>query len=146
MSSLQRSRYPLMPIQSELFPPDVPSAQNATSGAARPSPQWPAAQPSQASAPKPAGATPAPVWIRRFSLGVLVTFCLYIGLLLFCLPWTRLWIQNPYILAYPKLGHLLLRGATRGVISGIGLMDVWIGLTEVIYYRNARDDKAASQT
>ncbi len=83
--------------------------------------------------------------MQRFSLVVLVTFCLYLGLLLFCLPWTRFWVQNPYILAYPKLGHLLLHGTTRGVVSGIGLMDIWIGLTEVIHYRNSHNGEAVSR-
>ncbi len=82
---------------------------------------------------------PIPIWLQRLSLAVMVTFCLYIGVLLACLPWTRFWYQNPYLFAYPWLGHLLLLGSTRGIISGIGLLDLWIGLSEAIHYRDFRD-------
>ncbi len=133
-------------MQSELFPPDDAT----TPGAATTSPRLPAEE----ATPRlePAHATPGseqraqrrranapiPVWLQRLSLAVMVTFCLYIGVLLTCLPWTRYWFQNPYVFAYPRLGHLLLMGATRGIISGIGVMDIWIGLSEAIHYRDAR--------
>lgn len=115
-----------MPIQSELFPPD----------ASDPLPPLPTAQTGQ----KRDGnvPVPVPVWLQRLSLVVMVTFCFYVGLLLFCLPWTRFWYQNQYLLAYPWLSSILLHGATRGVISGIGLLDFWIGLSEAIHYRDYR--------
>jgi len=138
----QRLWYPLMPIQSELFPPDLPNPPNTTphgsQAASAPSPRLPAEPTAQSHARKRNAATPIPIWLQRLSLVVLVTFCLYIGLLLVCLPWTRFWYQNPYLFAYPQLGHLLLLGATRGVISGIGFLDIWIGLTEAVYYRDFR--------
>jgi hypothetical protein len=74
---------------------------------------------------------PAPVWLQRVSLAVLVTFCIYLGLLLLCLPWTRFWDQNPLLLTSPPLARLLLRGAVRGVVSGLGLVDLWIGCSEI---------------
>ena len=45
---------------------------------------------------------PAPVWLQRLSLLVLVLFCFYIGGLLAMLPWSpRYWDQNGWLLAHP---------------------------------------------
>ena len=113
-----------MPIQSELFPP---------------TPQIHCLRcPPSSRDEKRDGNVPVPVWLQRLSLVVMVTFCFYVGLLLFCLPWTRFWYQNHYLLAYPWLSSILLHGATRGIISGIGLLDLWIGLSEAIHYRDYR--------
>jgi len=33
---------------------------------------------------------------------------------------------------------VLQRGWVRGVISGIGLLDMWIGVSEMVHYRDYR--------
>jgi hypothetical protein len=76
--------------------------------------------------------------MQRFSLVVMVTVCLYVGLLLVCLPWTRFWQENHFLITYPWMGHLLLNGAGRGVVSGMGLLDLWIGFSEALHYRDHR--------
>ncbi len=82
---------------------------------------------------------PAPVWLQRMSLIVLVMFCLYIGVFVVALPWIpRLWDQNAWILAHPAVKAVLLQGWMRGVISGLGLLDIWIGVTEAYHYRDYR--------
>jgi hypothetical protein len=81
----------------------------------------------------------APVWLQRLSLFVLVLFCVYLGVLVMVLPWwTRVWDHNTFIEARPWLATLLHNGAVRGVISGIGLLDVWIGISEAVHYRDYR--------
>jgi hypothetical protein len=87
-------------------------------------------------APQPA---PAPVWLQRASLFVLVLFCFYIGGFLTALPWMpRFWEQNGWILSHPALDAVLQQGWVRGLISGIGLIDIWIGLSELLHYRDFR--------
>jgi hypothetical protein len=82
---------------------------------------------------------PAPVWLQRVSLCVLVLFCIYLGILVMVLPWsTRLWDHNALMAAYPWLSSILHNGAVRGVISGIGLIDIWIGVSEAVHYRDLR--------
>lgn len=78
---------------------------------------------------------PSPVWLQRISLVVLVLFCFYVGLLLALLPWTRYWGENHYLLTWRFVGTWINTGFTRGVISGMGLLDVWIGISEIIHYR-----------
>jgi hypothetical protein len=81
----------------------------------------------------------APVWLQRLSLFVLVLFCVYLGVLVMVLPWwTRIWDRNEFILARPWLAALLHNGAVRGMISGLGLMDIWIGISEAVHYRDYR--------
>jgi hypothetical protein len=85
------------------------------------------------------GSAPAPVWLQRLSLTVLVLFCFYIGVLMAVLPWSpRYWDQNGWLLAHPALESLLNRGSVRGIITGIGLIDIWIGISEILHYRDYR--------
>ena len=82
---------------------------------------------------------PAPVWLQRLSLCVLVLFCLYIGVLMAVLPWLpRYWDQNLWLMAHPDIRAILLQGWTRGLLSGCGLLDIWIGFSEAFHYRDYR--------
>src|SRR5579859_1216433 len=81
----------------------------------------------------------APVWLQRLSLFVLVLFCVYLGVLVMILPWwTRVWDNNVFIESRPALAAVLHNGAVRGFISGLGLLDIWIGVSEAIHYRDHR--------
>jgi len=85
------------------------------------------------------GKRSAPVWLQRLSLFVLVLFCVYLGVLVMVLPWwTRIWDQNMFIQARPRLAAVLYNGAVRGMISGLGLLDIWIGISEAVHYRDYR--------
>jgi hypothetical protein len=79
----------------------------------------------------------APIWLQRTSLFVLVLFCVYLGVLVTILPWwTKVWDHNLFIQSRPALAAVLRNGAVRGLISGVGLLDIWIGVSEAIHYRD----------
>lgn len=81
----------------------------------------------------------APVWLQRLSLAVLVIFCFYIGGLVTLLPWSpRYWNGNGWIMSHPAVADWLLRGWVRGFVSGLGLLDLWIGVSELLHYRDVR--------
>jgi hypothetical protein len=83
---------------------------------------------------------PAPLWLQRLSLFILVLFCVYLGVMVAILPWwTRVWDHNLWIASHPALARILHLGAVRGLISGLGLLDIWIGVSEAIHYRDHRD-------
>ncbi len=107
-----------MPHQQDLFPPETAASEN--------------------SRPPESVHPPAPVWMQRMSIVILVVFCFYMGLLLFLLPWSRYWQDNHFLLSSTLLGPLLNSGVTRGVVSGLGLLDVWIGISEIVHYREYR--------
>jgi hypothetical protein len=100
-------------------------------------PEAPAA-PVQGAPEKETGAI-APIWLQRTSLFVLVLFCVYLGVLVMVLPWwTKVWDHNLFIQSRPALAAVLRNGAVRGLISGLGLLDIWIGVSEAIHYRDHR--------
>jgi hypothetical protein len=85
-------------------------------------------------------ASGAPIWLQRVSLFVLVLFCIYLGVLVTVLPWwTRVWDHNMFLAARPNLALLMHNGYVRGIISGLGLLDIWIGISEAIHYRDYKD-------
>jgi hypothetical protein len=88
-------------------------------------------------------AQPSPtenIWARRISVVVLVLFCLELGLVLLVLPWTRLWVDNNLLLNYPALRNLAGNAFVRGAFSGLGLLDLWIGIWEAFHYRERQPD------
>ena len=81
-------------------------------------------------------ARPAPLWLQRMSLFILVLFCVYLGGFVTYLPWwSSVWDENPFLQAHPAMLHFLLLGPVRGIISGCGLLDIWIGISEAVHYR-----------
>jgi len=119
-----------VPSDGLAAPPSAPSAP----------PQLPNAesQPPQA-APQQATGAIAPIWLQRTSLFVLVLFCVYLGVLVMVLPWwAKVWDHNLFIQSRPQLAAVLRNGAVRGLISGLGLLDIWIGVSEAIHYRDHR--------
>ena len=86
-----------------------------------------------------ASPAPAPVWLQRMSLIVLVLFCFYIGGLLAVLPWSvRYWSANGWVMAHPAVDAIVQQGWVRGLVSGLGLIDIWIGVSELLHYRDYR--------
>jgi hypothetical protein len=78
-----------------------------------------------------------PRWLERSELFLRVLLRLYIGLAVCYAPWSRIfWDDNPLFLRFPTLGSLAVHGAVRGIISGLGLLNLWIAFRDAIRYRN----------
>jgi hypothetical protein len=77
-----------------------------------------------------------PVWLQRVFVVVYVLFCIELGLVLIALPWTRFWFTYDWI--SPSLQHFLQQGFVRGAVSGLGLLDIWLGIVEAVRYRDRR--------
>ena len=96
-------------------------------------------QQSGAEKPPPPAAPRVPryvVWSHRLSLVVLVVFCIELGILLAILPWTPVWNQNSFLVAYPALKSVMQNNFVRGIATGLGLVDIWIGIWEAVHYRD----------
>ncbi len=114
-----------MPVQTHLFPEP---------------PESPPASPDGANPAQLASSRLAPVWLQRLSLFILVLFCVYLGVIVAVLPWmTNLWDHNLFFTSHPRLWSVLRLGPVRGIISGLGLLDVWIGISEAVHYRDQRN-------
>ncbi len=79
------------------------------------------------------------LWIQRIWLAVFVLFCLEVGIILTVLPWTRIWTENSLLLGYPRVRELLMLNFVRGLVSGLGLVDIWMGIAEAVRYRETPD-------
>ena len=55
---------------------------------------------------------------------MLAVLCFEMGALLLYLPWTVYWEQNYFLSHFPALLPVLLHPSFRGVVSGIGLLDI----------------------
>jgi hypothetical protein len=62
----------------------------------------------------------------------LVAFFLEVGLLLVVLPWSAFWDRNYFAAAWPWLRPFLTSNFVRGAVTGIGLVNVYAGLADLI--------------
>jgi hypothetical protein len=78
-----------------------------------------------------------PRWLVRVELFLRVMLRMYIGLAVCYAPWSHtFWDQNPIFLDYPSLAGIAASGAVRGLISGLGLLNLWIALSDAIRHRD----------
>ena len=75
------------------------------------------------------------LWMHRLSVLLFVFVCATVGVLLVILPWHSEWTDNRWLLAHPDLRSFVAHGFVRGMCSGLGLLDIWIGFWEAIHYR-----------
>jgi hypothetical protein len=80
------------------------------------------------------GVVEASLWLLRIRALLFVTVCATLGVLLLILPWTARWTENPLLMVSPHLREVVLNGFTRGVSSGLGMLDLWLGFWEAIHY------------
>jgi hypothetical protein len=74
------------------------------------------------------------LWMHRFSVFLFVLISAVAGVLLIILPWTPEWTDNYLLLSFPALRTLVANGFFRGICSGLGLLDIWIGFWEALHY------------
>jgi hypothetical protein len=74
------------------------------------------------------------LWLHRSSVFLFVLISAVAGVLLVILPWTPEWTDNYLLLSFPWLRTLVSAGFFRGLCSGLGLLDIWIGFWEALHY------------
>jgi hypothetical protein len=94
--------------------------------------------PEAAANPQTHGYTPAERWLHRISVLLFVFLCAVVGMLLVILPWRPEWTDNHLLLGYPQLRDILGLGFVRGLCTGLGILDVWIGFSEAINYHEEK--------
>ena len=104
-------------------------------------PASPAPASGSETASAPQSARPAhqriPRWLERAELFLRVLLRMYIGLAICYAPWSRMfWDQNPLFLHFPTLSIYAANGAVRGLVSGLGLLNLWIAFQDAIRHRD----------
>ena len=109
-----------MPQQPELISPPLPASPAPEPGAVPHSPEIEHTQ-------------RIPRWLIRAELFLRVMLRIYIGLAVACAPWAPFfWDQNPIFVQFPTLSIYAAHGAVRGVITGLGLLNLWIALRDAM--------------
>ena len=127
-----------MSQQPELTSPPIPAAPHAGDVV----PQSPVAPPVSvpdvlSHAQQRHGPQRIPRWLERAELFLRVLLRMYIGLAVCYAPWSRLfWDQNPLFVRFPTLSFWAANGAVRGIISGLGLLNLWIAFREAVRHRD----------
>jgi len=78
------------------------------------------------------------LWLHRSTVLLFVFVCAVVGVLLMIFPWRPEWTDNRLLLAYPELRAFVANGFVRGVCTGLGLLDIWIGFWEAIHYHEGK--------
>ena len=75
-------------------------------------------------------------WVTRIEVMLRILVRLYLGLLVMALPWLTFWTQNNLFTYDPLLLALAGSGFVRGVVSGLGLLNVVLAVLEA---KNAQE-------
>jgi hypothetical protein len=60
---------------------------------------------------------------------VLVVLILFeLGVFLIVLPWSAIWERNFFMQQNPGLIHIVLHPAVRGLVSGLGFLDIVVAI------------------
>ena len=126
-----------MPEQHEIRPvaTSVPAPDNQESATTPDNPMQPAqtTPPNTLGPPQTNAPQRIPHWLQQAERFLWVIVCIYVGLLVCIAPWiSPWWDNNPLFSQSPWLMHFITQGAVRGLISGLGLLNLWIALGDVL--------------
>jgi len=78
------------------------------------------------------------LWLHRITVLMFVFVCAVVGVLLVILPWRPEWTDNHLLMAFPGLRTFVANGFVRGLCSGLGVLDIWIGFSEAVHYHEEK--------
>lgn len=71
----------------------------------------------------------------RAEAGLFIFWCVEIGLFLFLIPWSSVWDQSLILSHFPSWRPLYMSPYVRGAIGGLGLINLWLGLSQAWNFR-----------
>ena len=78
------------------------------------------------------------LWLHRITVLTFGLVCAVVGVLLVLLPWRPEWTDNHLLMGSPALRAFIANGFVRGLCSGLGVLDIWIGFSEAIHYHEEK--------
>jgi hypothetical protein len=67
--------------------------------------------------------------VRRL---LLASLFLWAGFLLLLVPWSTFWDRNYFAQALPAVQAFMANNYVRGAVSGLGLINLYLGLAELV--------------
>ena len=64
--------------------------------------------------------------MNRVLRALTVVLLFEMGALLLYLPWSSFWEQNYFLSHFPRLMPIILNPSFRGIVSGIGVLDIFV--------------------
>jgi hypothetical protein len=77
---------------------------------------------------------------------VIVAFFFEFGIALLVVPWSSFWDRNYFAQAVPLVHTIIRNNFVRGAVSGLGVVNIVSGVTELISILLARNSEAAPLT
>jgi hypothetical protein len=77
------------------------------------------------------------LWRARLFLIEFIFVCIVVGIILVAAPWLPIWSENSLLNGFPQLREALTNYFVRGLISGLGLVDIWLAISEAVRYRES---------
>lgn len=88
----------------------------------------------------------SPGCLGRLAHALYAVFCAWLGWMLILLPWRPGWETNALVADHPFWQALLQDYFVRGLVSGLGIVDLWLGVAGVVRGRAPRTDRNRSRT
>jgi hypothetical protein len=85
--------------------------------------------------PPPAAPHPAHRWYHMLGAAALIAVCTAIGLFLLVFPWSPLWGTNSFVPQLPALEDYWSSPYLRGAVSGLGLVNLFFALIDLVRFR-----------
>jgi len=76
------------------------------------------------------------IWSARLAAVAEVLFFIEVGMILLLLPWTTVWVKNSLVAGHELLEALVYSGFARGVVSGLGLINLGYGVRAAFKYQD----------
>ncbi|WP_321473267.1 hypothetical protein [uncultured Paludibaculum sp.] len=76
---------------------------------------------------------PRATWVEKAAAVLFCVFCIELGLILLVYPWLdNYWNRNWLFQLRPDWQPLLLSQQFRGAVSGLGILNIFLGFLEVL--------------
>jgi hypothetical protein len=85
--------------------------------------------------PEPLPPPPRSRWFNKVLAVIFIIFCMELGMFLLIFPWSDLWDRNFFSSLSPVWRHFWGNAYWRGMISGLGVVNVYISLMEIFRLR-----------
>ena len=76
---------------------------------------------------------------------VYVAYFLEVGLALLVVPWSDLWVRNYFVQAWPWLARIVSDPYLKGAVSGLGLVNIALGLSDLTRLFGTRKRSGAEE-
>ncbi|MEW5981577.1 MAG: hypothetical protein AB1806_04320 [Acidobacteriota bacterium] len=77
---------------------------------------------------------------------IYVAYFLEVGLALVVMPWSDLWLRNYFVEAWPWLARVAGDPYVKGAVSGLGLVNLALGISDLTRLVGRRPGEDALET